>query len=328
MGQRSGTESAIAIIQAFLVRRSWRQSELADRVGIRVPALRKRLAELETLGFPLRSKRQHPDVWWSLPKDWLPGSVMFAAADVPSLVRQLARGRRSAERDRLLRRVLEAAPRGVAAPDLAAMVPPSGSAEEDAYLSLIEDVALRQTLYFQYFTASRIDVAWRHASVQRVVTGPPARFLAVCHRDGKLKWFRVDAVLAARADTTVRFKKTDPAEVDRLLAESLDGFHAGDAVPCAFHVRDPEARWVMKNLPGPMDIERDPRGGVRITTTTAGILRLARFVVGLGAAARAETPELARLVEELALGARGRRMRSPATRRSRESDAKALNETE
>jgi hypothetical protein len=44
-------------------------------------------------------------------------------------------------------------------------------------------------------------------------------------------------------------------------------------------------------------------GGLRISVTTAGVLLLARYVVGLGAAARAETPELALLVTELARGA-------------------------
>ena len=43
--------------------------------------------------------------------------------------------------------------------------------------------------------------------------------------------------------------------------------------------------------------------GVRFTTQTAGIEPLARFVVGVGDAARAETPELRQRVQELALGA-------------------------
>jgi hypothetical protein len=51
-----------------------------------------------------------------------------------------------------------------------------------------------------------------------------------------------------------------------------------------------------------MSPERIP-GGMRFTTATAGVLRLARFVVGLGVAARTETPELAALVQKLARGA-------------------------
>jgi hypothetical protein len=40
-----------------------------------------------------------------------------------------------------------------------------------------------------------------------------------------------------------------------------------------------------------------------VTTTTGGLERLARYVVGLGGAARSETPELAARVRDLARGA-------------------------
>ena len=143
---------------------------------------------------------------------------------------------------------------------------------------------------------------WRHASVQRVVIGPPARFVAVCHRDGALKWFRLDNVLGARLDSAVPHRVADPDRVDAMLKESVDGFHQGGVVSCSFVVRAPESRWVERNLPGSMSTEVIP-GGLRFTTTTAGVLQLARYVVGLGAAARAETPELALLVAELARGA-------------------------
>jgi len=43
--------------------------------------------------------------------------------------------------------------------------------------------------------------------------------------------------------------------------------------------------------------------GLRFTARVAGVDPLARFVVGLGSAARAETPELAQRVKQLALGA-------------------------
>ena len=65
--------------------------------------------------------------------------------------------------------------------------------------------------------------------------------------------------------------------------------------------------WLTPPLPVPgapsgMTAEVVP-GGLCATGTTAGVLRLARYVVGLGVAARAETPELAMLVAELAQGA-------------------------
>ena len=50
MGQRSATESVASILLAFVEQPTWRQAELAERVGISVPALRKRLRELQDAG--------------------------------------------------------------------------------------------------------------------------------------------------------------------------------------------------------------------------------------------------------------------------------------
>jgi hypothetical protein len=43
--------------------------------------------------------------------------------------------------------------------------------------------------------------------------------------------------------------------------------------------------------------------GIRVRIETSAVIRLARFVVGFGGAARPETPELAAIVVELARGA-------------------------
>jgi len=52
MGQRSGAETVIQIILEFLGQRTWSQSELARKLNIGVPALRKRLDELSEAGVP------------------------------------------------------------------------------------------------------------------------------------------------------------------------------------------------------------------------------------------------------------------------------------
>lgn len=308
MGQRSNTETVVAVVQAFLQVRSWKQASLADHVGVGVPALRKRLHELEAQGFPLTREEDHPDVWWSVPKDWFPGGVAFGSDDVPELLRQLYRLPKSVARDRFIRRLIATSPRQTelarnAGPTL---VTAAVTESEETYLPLAEDAAARRVpLAFKYFTASRGAVEWRHASIQRITIGPPARFLAVCHRDAGLKWFRLDNVLGAHLDETIAYRPADTAAVGKVLAESLDGFHhGGAAVRCAFVVREPESRWVANNLPGAMTGDAVP-GGTRFSATTAGVLRLARFVVGLGSAARVETAELALLVKELAEGALG-----------------------
>jgi hypothetical protein len=86
-------------------------------------------------------------------------------------------------------------------------------------------------------------------------------------------------------------------------AASLDGFKGeGEPIACSFFVRDPEAGWVVNNLLGGMRAEA-LRNGVRVHVATSAIVRLARFVVGLGAAAKPETAVLAETVAELARGA-------------------------
>lgn len=308
MGQRSNTETIVAIVQAFLQARSWKQPTLAEHVGVKVPALRKRLNELAAQGFPLIRDEDPPDVWWSVPKDWFPGGVAFGSDDVPELLRQLYRLPASASRDRFIRRLIATSPRQTELVQSGApmMVTALVTESEEAYLPLVEDAAARRVpLAFKYFTASRGAVEWRHGSVQRIIVGPKAHFLAVCHRDGSLKFFRLNNVLNARLDATMAYREADAVTVNRVLTESMDGFHQGSAaVRCAFVVQEPESRWVAGNLPGPMDTEAVP-GGVRFSATTAGVLRLARFVVGLGSAAKVETPELALLVRELAEGALG-----------------------
>lgn len=304
MGQRSSTETIVALLQAFLDQRTWSQADLAEHIGIGVAAVRKRLQELSAHGVPLTREEDPPQVYWSVPPGWLPGAIAFPPAEALDLLRHLGRLPRSAARERLLRRVLAAAPRRDPLPEADALVTPHLTEAEEAYLAVAEDAAHRRVpLACTYFTVSRGALERRHVSVQRVVVGPPARLLAVCHRDGRLKWFRVDNVQAARLDPAERYRPADPAQVDAVLAQSVDGFHRdGSPVRCAFVVREPESRWVERNLLPGMVAEPLP-GGVRVVAITGGVLRLARYVVGLGGVTSIESPELRAAVRELARGA-------------------------
>jgi predicted DNA-binding transcriptional regulator YafY len=302
MGQRSSTETVVAIMQAFLEKRSLTQAELARHAGVSVATLRRRLHELTASGFPLEREDDPPHVWWSVPRDWFPGGVVFGPGDVTELLRRLGHTPKSPQRDRLIQRIIDAAPReAVVSARTSTVVVPTASESEQIYLPIIEDAAIRAiTLEFKYFSVSRGAKEWRHASVQRVVIGPPARFLAVCHLDDTLRWFRVDNVLSALLNEREGFRRADPAQVEALLREAVDGFHEStDPAAHTFFVRAPESNWVAESLPSQAAIEAVP-GGMRFTVTTGSVLRLARFVVGLGAAARSETPDLARVVAELA----------------------------
>ena len=128
MGQRSSTETIVAVFQAFLHKRRWTQAQLSRHTRVGVPAVRKHLVELQASGFPLTSEKEVNDVWWSVPKDWYPGAVLFDADSVPELLRQLCRLPRSEARNQLINRILRAAPRpAVAAVEPSAVLTPTPS---------------------------------------------------------------------------------------------------------------------------------------------------------------------------------------------------------
>jgi predicted DNA-binding transcriptional regulator YafY len=252
-----------------------------------------------------RDESDAPHVWWRVPKDWAPTGVLFAREQTPALLRVLSRSPRSRERDHLLAHAALSARASDSA--LARVEAASLTEMEQAWLAVVEDAAARRVaLAMRYLSASRGRADWRHVSVQRVLVGPPSRFVGLCHRSCTLKWFRVENIAQGRLDPDTPFRAEDDRLVNGFLAESVDAFH-GDGAPveCTFVVREPEAGWVRLNLLTGMSI--DPKDyvsdGVRVRCSTSGVLRVARFVVGLGGAVRVETPELATCVREIARGA-------------------------
>jgi predicted DNA-binding transcriptional regulator YafY len=315
VGQRSPTDTVAGILQAFLLQRTWSQAELARRLELSAPATRKRLVELQAAGVPLERQEDHPHVYWSVPKGWFPGGLLFERDEVPELLRLLGRLPRSRSRERLLRTIVS---RIQDAPGLArdAVVTPEANPREEAHLATIEDAARsRVPLRFTYYAASTGKETVRHASVHRVFPGPPARFVATCHKSGTLKWFRVGGVSEASLDPPTGFRMEPEDAVEAFVGESLGGFHdAGRPETLSFRVRDPEARWVARNLLEGMRAE-DDGDGIRVTVRTASTSLVARYVVALGEAAAPETESLARAVEAIASGALA------AARRARASAA-------
>jgi hypothetical protein len=146
------------------------------------------LHELRENGMPLHREDDHPHVYRSVPKDWFPNSVLFKREEVPELLRQLRRIPVGPGRARLLELVLSRLPSGQTPTAPGLIVTRATSATEDQYLGVVEDscnggVALQM----RYYTASRGVTGERHASVHRVIVGPPARFVATCHRTGTIK---------------------------------------------------------------------------------------------------------------------------------------------
>lgn len=303
MGQRSNTETIVAILKAFLDQRTWKQADLARHIGIQPATLHKRLVELQAIGIPLQDEREHPHVFWSVQKSWYPGGVLLTGEQVTEVFRLLSRIPKGKGRNHLLESLLRFLPAPGAT---SAIVPMETTPREEQHLPVIEDAAKQETtLQFRYITVTRGNEETRHGSVHRVLVGPPARFVATCHRTGDLKWFRVENVTDARLDPTVPFRDIDSKVVDAHVRASLDGFHeGGPPTKQRFFVDDPDARWVARNLMDGMAFENVP-GGIRVTLDTSAPKRLARFVVGLGASAKPLTPELEREVAALAEGALG-----------------------
>ncbi len=302
MGRRSGVQTTIDILHAFIERRRWRQAELARRIGITVPALRKHLLELSRL-LPLDSTEDRPDVFWHLPRDWHPAGVILKGPEVAALVRLLGRSPRSADRNRVIAMLLQ---RDARLPDTSRVHPPALSIEESEFLPLVEDaVAKRQPLRMKYLSVRRGEADWRVASVARVMPGPPSRFLAVCHRSGELRAFRVGDIQAAHLDPNESFVEADFAEVERRARESVDGWFNDKEGLLVFTVRSDAARWVARNLPEGMRAEPSTDGSIRVVASASGLAAVARYVVGLGASANCNTPELERAVHALAKGALG-----------------------
>ena len=300
MGHSSNTEARVAILKAFLDQRTRKQADLARHVGVSAATIHKRLEELRANGIPLASEKEHPHVYWSVPKTWYPGGVLFTGEQLTQMFRQLSRSSRSQARDKLLETLLAVLPSSNAT----VLIPAETTPREEKHLPIIEDAASQRTaLRFSYFTANRGSEGTRYASVHRIVLGPPARFVATCHRTNALKWFRVENVTDAKLDDREPFRDADPKTVDSHLRASLDGFHeGGPPEKHVFFVSDPDARWVARNLMEEMHAEEVP-GGIRVTLETSAPKRLARFVVGLGAAAKPLTPALEAEVEALAKGA-------------------------
>jgi predicted DNA-binding transcriptional regulator YafY len=317
VGKRAATETLFGIVAAFVKRRTWTQADLARELGISAEAVRKRLHELLEAGFVLEREEDHPHVYWSVRKDWFPGVLSFRADEVPDLLRLIQRMPTSELRDRVVRTI------GSRLPNLARAMPEvpfeAGTGrrrdDEERWLSVVEDaLAKKKPILMQYFTASRRSMSVRTASVAAIEHGHRPQFIALCHRSGAVRRFRVSNVVHATIDTASDYRAVEPAAIQRFRAESFGGFRVeGPVVPCAFFVRDADCEWVAKNLPDDRITEEAAPGGKRFAIETTAVELLARFVVGLGPAARAETPELARRVVALAQGAIVATGEAPAT---------------
>jgi predicted DNA-binding transcriptional regulator YafY len=304
MGRASKHETIASIYQAFLGQRTWRQSDLARELGIGTRALRERLVELSTKGMPLESDEEPPHVFWSVPQHWFPGGVALTSDDAAHLLRELWVLPKSPRTERAIKKLLSGVQDREQLASAAATVVPVVVGAEAVQREIVEEALIAgAALRIEYFSAHRGVIEWRYVSPARLVAGPPLRLVALCHRSSKLRWFRVDGILRATLDQSEPYRATDPEVTTRFIAESVNGYRdEAAATDQLFFVRLPEARWVSKNLPPSMVCE-SVEDGIVVTARAGGVLPVARFVVGLGAAASPRTSPLREIVRELAEGA-------------------------
>ena len=303
MPKKSAGATITQILLAFNRENTWTQAALAETCGIEVRALKTRLNELAEAGVPLERQEEAPHVYWSVPRRWRAGHVLLSSEDLLLFSRLCRRLPRSQLRARALAVVadgLHGRP-SVSESEEFALDPP-----EDAHLVVVEDALERkQALRIEYFSAARGAREWRIVSVHHIAKGAPSRFLATCHRDGALKWFRVDRIFRAHVPDDEPVRTALLEDVERVVVTSIDGFQGdGSTTAVSLFVREPESRWVARNRPKPLTLEDLPNG-IRLRGDVGSVKQLARWVVSLGSAARAETPELVEAVRALAEGALG-----------------------
>jgi predicted DNA-binding transcriptional regulator YafY len=301
MGRLSGTESAIALIVAFIDRRTWSQTELANHLEIKVAAVRARIGELQAAGVPLERDEDHPQVYWSVPKGWVPGAIKLTPPELADLLRVLRRAPDDSARAQVLARILAAQGAGRKSEVPGAVAAATLPDESAMYLAILEDAARhREALRIRYLAAYRNAVAYREVSPHQVQIGPPMRMYATCHSSGELRNFRVDRVLHATSLGRTAYRAADSLQLQAFIDTSVNGFRAPEPPELVvFHVRNPEAQWVRSNLPSGLQAETT-NIGIRVFGTVAANMQVARFVVSLGGAATAETRQLRALVCDLA----------------------------
>lgn len=302
MGQRGQFESSCGILRAFVANRRWSQADLARSVGISPQSLRKVLNSLLDGGMPLTRIDEPPQVYWEVPKGWLPGALALSPEELPVLTEALLGLPRGKHRDALLKKLLQGHPKQLSS--LGDSVEQASQfAEESIRSALLQAAAQRQAVRVRYFTSSKGVDAFRTLSVQRLVPSPRPRVVAYCHRTKELRWFRVDQFL--RVDTTPEpFVVHDAAQVEQLLKSSVDGFHTPSEAALAFRVKYPAANWVKHNLPPGMSVDEEGSTSdfLRVVAS-GGALIVTRFIASLGGLAIAEGEALASLVRENAEGA-------------------------
>jgi predicted DNA-binding transcriptional regulator YafY len=291
VGKKSAVETALKIFEAFEERKTWRQAALAKVVDVTVESLRKYL-ELITIRQIVR-QQEGADVYWTMYGS--PEGFHLPPKDVDKLVRLLRRAPASDLRDEAVMLLLTKGPKQQKHEAVKSAALSKG---EERALEAIEDCASASAVLRMKYNSGARGETTRDVSVHCVQPGPPVRFLAYCHFRNELRWFRAANIVTCQRNDDVQFVRVPESVVDAKLQEGVHTYADGSEEPGTFVVSR-EARWVKNNLPDGMTYV-DMESGIRVTYPKGGLSHAARFVVGLGALATAETEVLKVAVRALA----------------------------
>ncbi len=242
MGRRSGDETVGALILALMQQRSWEQAALARRLEVNVATVRRHLRHLQAHDPSITATIEPPQVVWRVPKGWAPGALPLGTEGARALFHLLARTPGSM-RNELLGRVVAMLPQPtlVDRATRVVVVPELSEAEERAFSVFVDAAALRRAVRIRYRSLGAGGEAEpRDVSPQRILAGSVFYLLAKCHRDDRLKHFRLSSVDDARIATGVSYREVDGATLDAHIATSAGAFRGEQNESIVFDVRRSE----------------------------------------------------------------------------------------
>jgi biotin operon repressor len=313
VGSKSKTETPLRLLAALLEQRTWSQAELARRVEVHPQTVRQCMQELMDAGVPLERDDDHPHVYWSVPQSWLPEGVHLPRVHFVDLLRRLARGAAPAERDPLLKHLVDAAPSlGEMVARIQEAHVPSDVPLSSALLATLEDAWESHAVILSYRKVRGGPVEARHCSPARFVD-QYQHLLARCHQSGKAQRFRLDRILGVSAAVGVEYAPLNDTEIAEALTGAVDGFRApGPLVSVRFRLvgAEKEVGWMVEQLPEDLEVEK-VASGYLVHGETGALGKLAAKLVTYGAVVRYDDEglrEAARAVVEgagMALGMAG-----------------------
>jgi predicted DNA-binding transcriptional regulator YafY len=187
----------------------------------------------------------------------------------------------------LLGRVVALLPQAAAADRAASVVVVNelSETEERACAVFIDAATSRRAVRMRYRSLSAGGESEpRDVSPHRILAGAVHYLLARCHRDDRLKLFRLSAVDDARIASGVVYRDEHSDAIDHWLATSAAGFRSEREEPIEFDVRRSAWARVSRNLPTRVSDEQlEWRGDwIRVRVATAAVAQWAKHVVGLG----------------------------------------------